>query len=178
MTMASTTTAARRLDSAMEPSEGDRMSTHATITAEEIADRLAIRELIDAYAHFADRRQPHEQAALYADDGQTLVYTDPATSKPAQVLTGHAEHIEGFRTLSQYAATMHFNGQSSITLDGDQATAQSYCLAHHLLDTQEGRTLLVLFIRYEDSFAKCDGRWRFAERKLIIDWSDRGPSQP
>jgi hypothetical protein len=35
-----------------------------------------------------------------------------------------------------------------------------------------------LFIRYEDSFAKCDGRWRFAERKLIIDWSDRRPSQP
>jgi hypothetical protein len=54
----------------------------------------------------------------------------------------------------------------------------TYCLAHHLLDTEEGRTLLVLFIRYEDSFAKRDGIWRFAGRKLMIDWSDRRPSQP
>jgi SnoaL-like domain len=161
----------------MEPSEGGGMSTHATITLEETADRLAIRELIDAYAHFADRRQPDEQAALYADDGRTLVYTDPAALKPAQVLTGHAEHIEGFRTLSQYAATMHFNGQSSVALDGDRATGQSYCLAHHLLDNEEGRTLLVLFIRYEDSLIKRDGTWRFAERKLLIDWTDSRPSQ-
>jgi hypothetical protein len=178
MTTASTTTAERRPGAAMEPSEGGDMSTHATITLEETADRLAIRELIDAYAHFADRRQPDEQAALYADDGRTLVYSDPAALKPAQVLTGHAEHIEGFRTLSQYAATMHFNGQSSVALDGDRATGQSYCLAHHLLHTKEGRTLLVLFIRYEDSFIKRDDTWRFAERKLLIDWTDSRPSQP
>lgn len=150
----------------------------ATITPEETADRLAIRELIDAYAHFADRRQPDEQAALYADDGRTLVYTDPAASEPTQVLTGHDEHIEGFGILSQYAATMHLNGQSSITLDGEKATGETYTIAHHLLDNEKGRTLLDLYIRYEDSFIKRDGTWRFAERKLLIDWSDRRPSQP
>ena len=45
-------------------SRGDRTPTHLTeeqpmtqtITPEEAADRLAIRELIDAYAHRADRR--------------------------------------------------------------------------------------------------------------------------
>jgi hypothetical protein len=144
---------------------------------EEAADRLAIRELIDAYAHFADRREPDEQAALYDDDGRTLVYTDPSASEPAQVLTGRAEHVEGFGVLSQYAATMHFNGQSSITLDGDQAKGETYTLAHHLLETDEGRTLLVLFSRYQDSFIKRDGNWRFAERKLLIDWTDSRPFQ-
>jgi hypothetical protein len=143
-----------------------------------LADRLAIRELIDAYAHFADRRQPDRQAALYTDDGRTLVYPDPAASEPAQVLTGHAEHSEGFRVLSQYTATMHFNGQSSIRLDGDRATGETYTLAHHLLDSDEGRTLLVMYIRYEDSFIKRDGAWRFAERRLRIDWTDSRPSQP
>jgi SnoaL-like protein len=152
--------------------------THTAITDEEAADRLAIRELIDAYAHFADRRQPEAQAALYADDGRTLVYTDSGASEPAQVLTGRAEHVEGFRTLSQYTATMHFNGQSSINLDGDQATGETYTLAHHLLDTDAGRTLLVMFIRYEDRFVKREGTWRFAERKLLIDWTDSRPSQP
>jgi hypothetical protein len=33
-----------------------------------------------------------------------------------------------------------------------------------------------LFIRYEDSFIKRDGTWRFAERKLLIDWTDSRPS--
>ena len=32
------------------------MTSHATISPQEAADRLAIRELIDAYAHCADRR--------------------------------------------------------------------------------------------------------------------------
>jgi SnoaL-like domain len=153
-------------------------STIIPMATEEAADRLAIRELIDAYAHFADRRKPDEQAALYDDGGRTLVYSDPAASEPAQVLTGRAEHVEGFGVLSQYAATMHFNGQSSITLDGDRATGETYTLAHHLLDTDEGGTLIVLYIRYEDSFIKRDGTWRFAERKLLIDWSDSRPSRP
>ncbi len=125
----------------------------------------AIRELIDAYAFFADHREPDEQAALYAEDGRTLVYNDPAASEPAQVLTGHAEHVEGFRVLSQYAATMPFNGQSSIRLDGDSATGETYTLARPLLDSEEGRALLVLFVRYKDSFIKRDGIWRFAEGK-------------
>ena len=145
----------------------------------DIADRLAIRELIDAYAHFADRRQPEEQAALYIEDGKTLVYTaDPTTAQPVQVLTGRAEHMEGFKGLSQYAATTHFNGQSSVIVDGDRASAESYCLAHHLLETDEGRSLLVMSIRYEDTVVKRNGDWFFAERKLVIDWTDARPSQP
>ena len=153
-------------------------STHTIGTPEEAADRLAIRELIDAYAHFADRRQPDEQATLYTEDGRTLVYPDPSASEPAQVLTGHAEHAEGFRVLSQYAATMHLNGQSTITLAGDRATGETYTIAHHLLETEAGRTQLDMFIRYEDTFAKRDGTWRFAERKLRIAWTDTRPSNP
>ena len=97
---------------------------------------------------------------------------------PEVLLSGRAEHAEGFGVLSQYAATMHFNGQSVITLDGDRATGETYTLAHHLLVAEEGRTLLVMFIRYEDTFIKRDGAWRFAERKLRIDWTDSRPSQP
>ena len=45
-----------------------------------------------------------------------------------------------FGDLNQYAATMHFNGQSTIYLDGDRATGESYCLAHHLTVTEDGHT--------------------------------------
>jgi hypothetical protein len=31
---------------------------------------------------------------------------------------------------------------------------------------------MIASLRYLDVFAKIDGRWRFAERKLILDWSE------
>jgi 2,4-dienoyl-CoA reductase-like NADH-dependent reductase (Old Yellow Enzyme family) len=40
----------------------------STITLEEITDRLAIRELIDAYAHSADRRDASGQMVLANPD--------------------------------------------------------------------------------------------------------------
>lgn len=146
------------------------------VTPKEAGDRLAIRELIDTYAHCADRRLPEQQADLYADGGRTLVYQG-AGSEPVQVLTTREEHVAGFRTLSQYVATTHFNGQSIIALDGDTATGEAYCLAHHILENERGRSLIVLAIRYEDAFAKKDRVWRFVQRNLIIDWNDTRPLQ-
>ena len=41
---------------------------HTEIGATEQADRLAIRELVDAYAHCADRRDAAGQKALFTVD--------------------------------------------------------------------------------------------------------------
>ena len=41
------------------------MSKHVSISPEEAADRLAIRELVEAYALCADRRDAKGQMALY-----------------------------------------------------------------------------------------------------------------
>lgn len=72
---------------------------------------------------------------------------------------------------------MHFNGQSTISLDGAHATGETYCLAHHLFESHDGRELILMSIRY-DTFMKKDGSWQFAERRLIIDWTDKRPSVP
>jgi hypothetical protein len=40
------------------------MSNHATISPSEAADRLAIRELVEAYTHCADRRDAKGQMSL------------------------------------------------------------------------------------------------------------------
>ncbi|QAY72492.1 nuclear transport factor 2 family protein [Agromyces protaetiae] len=151
-------------------------TTPTTPAADEVADRLAIRALVDAYAHFADTRQPEQQADLYADGARTFVFT-PASDEPVQVLTTRAEHVEGFGVLEQYAITTHFNGQSIVTFDGAagaDASGESYCLAHHVLegDTDGGRQLIVMAIRYRDAFTRVDGAWRFAERRLHIDWTE------
>jgi len=75
-----------------------------------------------------------------------------------------------FDNLNTYEVTMHFNGQSTVALDGDRATGQTYCLAHHVSAHDRGRELMIAAIRYQDAFVKTDGTWRFAERRLYVRW--------
>ena len=50
------------------------MSKHIRISPEEAADRLSIRELVEAYAHCADRRDAKGQMALFTEDTHFVVY--------------------------------------------------------------------------------------------------------
>ena len=50
------------------------MSKHITISPGEAADRLAIRELVAAYAHCADRRDAKGQMSLFTADTHFVVY--------------------------------------------------------------------------------------------------------
>ena len=153
------------------------MTSHATISPQEAADRLAIRELVDAYAHCADRRDAKGQMALFTTDTRFLVFMDARAAEPTQELHGRESLAPVFDNLNTYVATMHFNGQSTVSLDGDRATGESYCLAHHLSVAADGqRTLMVASIRYLDEFARQDGRWLFAERRLMVNWTDTRPS--
>jgi ketosteroid isomerase-like protein len=155
------------------------MSSPAPAAALEAADRLAIRELFDAYAHCADRRDATGQMALFTEDTHFLVYMNAKAAEPTQELHGRGALAPVFDNLNTYAATTHFNGQSTVILDGDRATGHGYCLAHHLSIDQDGnRTLMIASIRYLDTFVKQDGAWLFGERRLMVDWTDTRPSTP
>jgi ketosteroid isomerase-like protein len=150
---------------------------HTAISPTEQADRLAIRELVDAYAHCADRRDAEGQKALFTEDTHLVVYMDGQGSEPTQVLDGREALTPVFDDLNRYQATMHFNGQSTITLDGVRATGESYCIAHHLFTEDGERNLMVAWLRYHDTFVKPDDAWLFAERNLYVDWTETRPSR-
>jgi hypothetical protein len=151
--------------------------TDAT-TSKEAADRQAIRELVDAYAHCADRRDAMGQMALFTEDTAFHVFMDSRLPEPTYVLHGRASLAPVFANLNQYQATTHFNGQSTIRLKGDGATGESYCLAHHVKVDGDNRTLMLASIRYLDRFVKQQGAWLFAERKLMVDWTETRNSAP
>ena len=150
------------------------------ITPDEQADRLAIRELVDAYAHCADRRDAEGQKSLFTEDTHFAVYMDGQGSDPTQVLDGRESLTPVFDDLNRYQATMHFNGQSTIVLDGETGTGESYCIAHHLFAGGGERKLMVAWLRYHDRFVKNNGAWLFAERNLYVDWTETRltPSMP
>jgi len=149
------------------------MSKHIPISPNEAADRLAIRELIEAYAHCADRRDAKGQMALFTADTHFVVYMNVKDAKPAMDLHSREELAPVFADLNKYNATTHFVGQSTIfTLEANRATGEAYCLAHHVTVDGAKRRLMIASLRYLDTFAKADGAWLFEERLLYVDWME------
>ena len=145
----------------------------------EAADRAAIRELIDAYAHDADRRETEKQVALFTPDAiLENIHNEPGKDKDTTVLRGRKDLATGFATLKNFEMTMHFNGQSTIEIHGDTATGETYCLAHHIFMQNGQRTLMIIGIRYFDTMVRINGNWLFAKRQLNYDWVDRRPLNP
>ena len=147
------------------------MSKHVRISPEEAADRLAIRELVEAYAHCADRRDAKGQMTLFTEDTHFAVYMNTKDPTPSQELRSREDLAPVFAELNKYDATTHFVGQSTIfVLTADRATGEAYCLAHHVAVDGTKRRLMLASLRYLDTFVKMGGEWLFAERKLYVDW--------
>jgi hypothetical protein len=87
------------------------MARHSGLSSAEAADRLAIRELFDAYAHCADRRDAAGEIALFTADTRFAVYMDGEGSEPTYVLEDH-----------RGGASSH----SACTRRGRRAPPQSY----------------------------------------------------
>jgi hypothetical protein len=145
---------------------------HTSITPQEAADRLAIRHLIDAYAYCADRREAEAQKALFTEDTHFLVYMNGVGTEPTEDLHGNEHLTPVFAALKQYEVTMHFNGQSTVTLEGERATGETYCIAHHVFSADGTRKIMLAYLRYLDSFVKQGGTWFFSERNLYLEFSD------
>ena len=152
--------------------------THDSISGAEAADRLALRELVDAYAHCADRRDAKGQMALFTADTHFVVFMDAKSTTPSMELHRREDLAPVFDDLNKYEATTHFMGQSTVAFVGDGATGETYCIAHHVSASEGKRTLFVASLRYFDTFAKVNAAWLFAERKLMVDWTDTRPMSP
>ncbi|WP_211460526.1 nuclear transport factor 2 family protein [Collimonas silvisoli] len=149
------------------------MSKHVSISPEEVADRLAIRELVEAYAHCADRRDATGQMSLFTVDTHFVVYMNAKDTEPSIDLHSREALAPIFADLNKYYATTHFVGQSTIyTLTAEQATSEAYCIAHHVSVDGGKRRLMLASLRYLDTFAKVNGTWLFAERRLYVDWME------
>ena len=149
------------------------MSQHVSMSASEAADRLAIRELVEAYAHCADRRDAKGHMSLFTADTHFVVYMDAKDPRPSQELHAREALAPVFAALNQYAATTHFVGQTTLSaLSDGRASGETYCLAHHVTDDGSTRRMMVASLRYLDTFVKADGAWLFSERLLYVDWID------
>lgn len=146
------------------------------LTSLDLADRVALRDLVDAYAHCADRRDAAGQMALFTPDTVFEVWMDSRADAPTYVLQGREALAPVFDNLNTYEATTHFNGQCTLHLDGHRASGVAYCLAHHVTVHDDGRkTMMIASIRYLDEMVRHGEGWLFSKRVLLVDWTDTRP---
>jgi ketosteroid isomerase-like protein len=142
------------------------------------ADHVALRDLVERYARAVDSGDIETVVGLFAEDGVLLSHLLPGTEETPFERSGHDQLRRGLqRGLSQYRVTTHLiGGQVIDDISGDDATGTTSCLAHQVYATDQGEErVIVLAIRYEDRYRRLHGGWRFAERRLRLQWSDDRP---
>ncbi len=142
-------------------------------TERSVADRTALRDLVDSYARHVDRRDPEAVAALFTADGRLVSRLHNAADDSPIVRRGRDEIAAALVAgLDRYLATTHIVGGQVVTIDGDAATGDAVCLAHHVYESAGSRRMLVMAVRYTDTFARQAQGWGFAERQLHLDWRE------
>jgi hypothetical protein len=127
----------------------------------------ALYELICRYAQAVDQR---DWAAL------SRLFTPEATLKgPGFSFDGVTAIVEGMNGLGHYSRTQHHIHNHLAEVDDLQASAETYCVANHLYETEGIERKLDWGIRYRDRFACMDGVWHFTYRELLLDWSQDLP---
>ncbi|SPA54556.1 nuclear transport factor 2 family protein [Cupriavidus taiwanensis] len=133
----------------------------------ELEHKQAIHALTCRYAQAVDRRDFPSLAELFSPDAWL--------SGPGFRLDGAQAIVDGMAALGQYRATQHHLHQQTVVLAGDAATAETYCVANHLYEQDGVQRKLDWGIRYQDRLERWQGRWRFAARELVVDWTQDLP---
>jgi len=135
-----------------------------------VSDAADLRELTERYARAVDRRRPGDVAALFSPEG-VLRIEHPGRA-PTE-LRGRAAIERALDRLDSYRVTTHVLAQQIVDeLDAraGRAAAETYCMAHHIRDGPPPYDHLMA-VRYLDRFERGEGRWLFAERHLVVDWT-------
>jgi hypothetical protein len=131
------------------------------MTTVPIADRLDIEELVPLYAFRTDTGEFTSVPELFAEDG---VWDRTVLGAPR--CDGRAAIAEAFGALAaaDVGFVVHINGAHQIAdFAGETASGTSHLHAELMIG---GHRVTVLGY-YADDYVKVDGRWRFAQRKLV-----------
>jgi hypothetical protein len=129
-----------------------------------LLERDAVRQVLEGYARGNDRGDEAIMRSAYWDDG----YDDHGPFK------GNAQDfITWALPLGKVTSGhQHFLGQSVISVEGDQASAETYFVYY----AEGGRAPLpnvvsALAGRYVDTLERRGGVWKILHRVTVVDWS-------
>jgi hypothetical protein len=134
----------------------------------EPADYVAIGELTVRYGQHYDDGDGDAWAALFAPDGRFFL---PDGTEIVGTVALAALPAAGVR---RFPGIRHFGGAPALTVDGEHVQGRSYMQAQQL--DGDGRLQPLMTGEYHDVFARVDGAWRFAQRRIVLWLPPPAPS--
>jgi len=125
-----------------------------------LEDRVGIQELVARYGFVVDDRDIDALAGLFTPDGcfRSVDGVIDAHGRDAVIETFHGRY-------AALSFSLHVAHDHIITFDPDDPDHATGLLGSHAEVHRNGRTM-VAALRYEDSYRRHEGRWRFADRLL------------
>lgn len=143
------------------------------MSAATAADVVELRALAENYAYGADRGDRDTFLSAFHPDARLVVFINTDDEEPRSVRDGHEALGAIPDMLRRYDKTFHFIGNHRYNVDGDAATGEVYCMAHHMTKDVHGATDFVMLIRYEDNYRRdAAGAWLIAERVVRPQWTE------
>jgi len=145
------------------------------VSSPRATDEAALRGLVEAYASGVDTRCYDAVAALSTADGVLATSSTPGGGVERETV-GREAIARALHGLDRYEATLHVVANHATSVDGDRATGETGCLAHHVVRGDDGGcTDRVLAIRYHDTFERTATGWAISRRELRLLWIERRP---
>lgn len=123
-----------------------------------IEDRLAIRELYDAYADGANRGDREAWLAGFAEDAVWKTHYFEITGREA--IGGQYDQI-----MANVSDTTFTTQMCAIEIDGDIAKVRAVCMERLVQKTGGEYNLTGLYL---DDLIRQDGRWQFKRRDYRV----------
>ncbi len=137
---------------------------------EEVSDRIAIDDLLDAYASALDTKDWDTLRTLFTPDA-IVDYTEEGG-----VRGSIEEAITWLQaTLAAFTASQHFVTNRRVRVNGDEATVHAYIFSPLGAPGGDGALTLVFAGGfYEDVVRRTDEGWRFTARTIRASWFHAG----
>ena len=151
-------------------SSTDTIATKVTtMDIKEMADRMALKELVDTFSNLADTKEIDKQVLLFTGDAEVTSYQG---KRMTSNLKGRKELAERFKAfLDQFTTVYHINGQQTVRIDGDKATGIAYAQVVLVSEKDGKKTMLTDGVRYNDEYVRRDGKWYISKRTSHFEWS-------
>jgi hypothetical protein len=137
----------------------------------ELADRIALRELIDKISMLGDKKDFVHQTELFSENA---ISETVAGGEIILKLAGRKEMVQAFeKFLQDFDTVYHFNGQQIVTINGDTAAGTCYCFITLIGNENGKRIKTTVGATYEDEYIRVSGQWLVAKRVGNFNWQDK-----
>jgi hypothetical protein len=144
------------------------------MTAPDPVVQEALRSAAVRYTLGLDTRDVALFLSAFTEDATLAVRAEPGGAVRPSVRRGHQDLAALPEGLRRFAKTHHMLGQHHYSADGSGVRGEVYCTARHLRIADDGRSDVVMVIRYLDEYAPADGgaTWLIRSRDVVVEWTE------